>query len=80
MQPEVHYSQLIKSNCAHLRTKVGYTPFPEGKDIWRIGDSSTSTYWCLKTMGAVGPDENFVAPEICQKRRCCYEDQEAGLI
>ncbi|MEK7484091.1 MAG: hypothetical protein AABZ60_07150 [Planctomycetota bacterium] len=68
--------QSIRSNCLYLRTKVAYTPFPEGKDIWRIGESPTSCYWCLRTMSTIGPDENFVAPDVCQFERNCYQDQD----
>jgi hypothetical protein len=58
--------------CHMLRTKnafgnhVGYRP-------WQKGESSTAVYWCLHTMGTVGPDDALVHPHTCCGDRHCFE-------
>lgn len=61
--------------CRCLRTKtafgtsVGYRP-------WQQGASSTAVYWCLNTMGTVGPDEGLVHPHSCQSGRTCFRSAD----
>ncbi|BBM84545.1 hypothetical protein [Candidatus Uabimicrobium amorphum] len=66
---------IVVSNCCHLRCKMAYLPIP-GETDWRTNQSSLSNYWCLRTMTPVGPDDYYVAPEVCQNRRKCYESEE----
>lgn len=58
--------------CRRLRTKQSFM-HAVGDDSWKTGESSTSSYWCLRTMGAHGPDEGFVHPRQCKDGRGCYE-------
>jgi hypothetical protein len=57
--------------CQMLRTKnafgnhVGYRP-------WQRGESTTAVYWCLHTMGTVGPDDRLVHPHACCQNRACF--------
>jgi hypothetical protein len=57
--------------CRMLRTKnafgnhVGYRP-------WQRGESTTAVYWCLHTMGTVGPDDRLVHPHACCGGRSCF--------
>jgi hypothetical protein len=57
--------------CQMLRTKnafgnhVGYRP-------WQSGESTTAVYWCLRTMGTVGPDDRLVHPHTCCGTRACF--------
>jgi hypothetical protein len=37
---------------------------------------STSTFWCLKTMGKAGPDEHYVHASTCKEGRRCWEAAE----
>lgn len=61
--------------CDMLRTKnafgnhVGYRP-------WQTGESSTAVYWCLHTMGTVGPDDQLVHPHSCCGERGCYQRED----
>jgi hypothetical protein len=55
-----------------LRTKTAFGSSEE----WKRGDSTTANYWCLNTMEAVGPDDNFVHPHACGARRCCFQDPD----
>jgi hypothetical protein len=58
--------------CEMLRTKnafgnhVGYRP-------WQRGESTTAVYWCLHTMGTVGPDDQLVHPHSCCGQRVCFQ-------
>lgn len=58
--------------CQMLRTKnafgshVGYRP-------WQRGESTTAAYWCLRTMGTVGPDDQLVHPHSCCGDRLCFQ-------
>jgi hypothetical protein len=67
--------KIKKCNCVFLQTKVAFTPYPTERGSWRLGQSPCASYWCLKTMTPVGPDEEFVAPEVCQVERSCYEEE-----
>jgi hypothetical protein len=58
--------------CRRLRTKQAF--MHSGTDApWQNGTSITAAYWCLRTMGAAGPDEAFVHPRDCREGRSCYE-------
>jgi hypothetical protein len=64
------------SRCRFLRTKATYTPDADFSESWRNGNSSTAQYWCLCTMGSCGPDQDLVAPELCQIDRRCYRSAD----
>ena len=36
-------------------------------------DTATTGYWCIRTMGPIGPDDGFVCPGDCGPQRVCYE-------
>lgn len=63
---------IIKSNCKYLKTKQSFMHSVEDSERWRTNKSSTSQYWCVKTMGVTGPDDAQVHPEECQEHRRCY--------
>ncbi len=58
--------------CYYLRTKAFYVsktyglPFLEENRL-------TEHYWCVKTMGATGPDDMPVQPGECLTSRPCYQ-------
>jgi hypothetical protein len=62
-----------KSQCRFLRTKTSYTPDADNLEFWRSGRSATAQYWCLCTMTTAGPDNDLVAPEVCQETRDCFQ-------
>ena len=69
-------NQQSKSNCKHLRTRMSYAPGMGGFGDWRSNDDMTHQYWCTCTMMTAGPDNEFVAPEVCQPERSCYRQSE----
>ena len=36
-------------------------------------DVSTTGYWCNRTMGPFGPDDQYVCPGDCGAHRSCYQ-------
>jgi hypothetical protein len=43
--------------CQCLRTKNPYGMTPQDVENWIPGFDTSSSYWCLRTMGPAGPDE-----------------------
>lgn len=62
--------------CQCLRTKNPYGTVPQNVESWVPGFHTSSSYWCLRTMGPAGPDENYVHIARCVPGRKCYEGQE----
>lgn len=62
--------------CRCLRTKNPYGTTPENVDTWITGIHSSSSYWCMRTVGPAGPDENYVHLARCVPGRRCYESPE----
>jgi len=64
--------------CRMLRTKTYFSRYTnENGDThdWSSGESSTAAYWCLATMGPVGPDDGFVHPHDCSNGRACFKGE-----
>ena len=64
--------KVIKSDCKYLKTKKSFMHSTEDPEKWRTNRSSTSQYWCVKTMSVSGPDDGQVQPEDCQEHRRCF--------
>ena len=61
------------SPCRHLRTNGMYI-FEGQPDRPDDDDYEPSGFWCLRTMKAFGPDEDFVGRRECRDSgRPCYE-------
>lgn len=61
--------------CRFLRCKSAFGTNIDD-DSWQLGTSTTEVYWCLATMEAFGPDDNYVHATVCQgARRCCRKDE-----
>ena len=59
--------------CQCLRTKNPYGSTPQNSASWLPGVDTSSSYWCLRTMGPAGPDEHYVHLSRCTPARTCYE-------
>jgi hypothetical protein len=57
--------------CAKLRTKMAFGSF-YGAEDWRLGESSTAVYWCLRTMETWGTDDQLAHPHACIRGRSCF--------
>lgn len=58
--------------CEMLRTKNAFGNHV-GYRAWQRGESTTAVYWCLHTMGTVGPDDQLVHPHSCCGQRACFQ-------
>jgi hypothetical protein len=62
--------------CHCLRTKNPYGTTPQDAESWVAGIQTSSSYWCLHTMGPAGPDNNYVHLARCVPGRKCYQAQD----
>ena len=63
----------LASPCRHLRSNRMYV-FSDGGDDTAADDYDSSSYWCLQTMKAIGPDEGMVDGRECRHAsRSCYQ-------
>jgi hypothetical protein len=58
--------------CQNLRTKASYIPDLRDEFYMEM-HHPYSQYFCLKTLHAVGPDDDVVCPEDCGTHRRCFE-------
>lgn len=75
MEEELGPEQELPEVCSMLRTKTAFGALM-GVNAWQHGDSSTAVYWCLRTMGTVGPDESYAHPHCCARGRTCFKIPE----
>jgi hypothetical protein len=64
------------TKCRCLRSKSSYAAFGEYREDLEALMGSTSTFWCLKTMGKAGPDEHYVHAKVCHEGRRCFEAKD----
>ena len=61
-----------EGRCRHLRTKMMHVT-----SDWETHaadyPSASASYWCLKTMGPVGPDDGPCHLDACRNPRGCFE-------
>lgn len=58
--------------CRFLRCKSAFGAV-EDNEAWQLGTSSTEVYWCLATMEAFGPDDDYAHATTCAGgARGCY--------
>jgi hypothetical protein len=69
-------SNIKPQPCQCLRTKNPYGTTPQDVESWVPGFDASSSYWCLRTMGPAGPDDNYVHLARCLPGRKCYVAQE----
>lgn len=58
--------------CTNLATKRSFVS-DEPPATYLADDVSTTGYWCIRTMGPIGPDDGFACPSECGAHRACYE-------
>lgn len=57
--------------CENMRTKASYVPDMQNQDYMEV-HHPYSNYFCLKTLHAIGPDDDVVCPEQCVPERICF--------
>jgi hypothetical protein len=58
--------------CRHLRTKM-MSVVTEWEEHATEFPSTSAAYWCLRTMGPVGPDDGPAELDDCRAGRACYQ-------
>ena len=58
--------------CVYLRTKRSYIS-DDPPATYLTEDVSTTGYWCVRTMGVFGPDDDAACPSACGAHRSCYK-------
>jgi hypothetical protein len=58
--------------CTQLRTKRSYIS-DDLPATYLTEDVSETGYWCVRTMGVIGPDDGGVCPSACGASRSCYK-------
>jgi hypothetical protein len=66
--------------CRKLRTKNAFGSMQSGAPDWRLGESTTAVYWCLKTMETWGPDNQVTHPHQCKSGRACFVSPDDELL
>jgi hypothetical protein len=59
--------------CRFLRNKRMFVPAHADQAIAPLDQNDESFYWCNKTLGALGADDDRVHPCLCQAGRTCHE-------
>ena len=57
--------------CRYLKSKNSFGML-EGGDRWSGIEDPNATFWCIKTSGPVGPDNNLVGSKYCKEGRKCF--------
>ena len=58
--------------CTNLATKRSFVS-DAPPATYMTEETATTGYWCIRTMGPIGPDDGFVCPGDCGAHRACYE-------
>ena len=59
--------------CRFLKAKNPYGTLEGGANDWYVIDDANSIYWCVKSLGAGGPDNGPIEPGRCVEGRSCYK-------
>jgi hypothetical protein len=68
-----------KAFCIHIATKR-YFLSDEPPATYLADETATTGYWCTKTMGAIGPDDDHVRPGKCASGRSCFVSNMARPV
>lgn len=62
--------------CRFLKAKNPFGTVEGGGHEWYTYDDANTIYWCIKSIGAGGPDNGPVEPGLCQCGRKCYRERD----
>lgn len=72
MADTIHVTPVSLDFCTQLRTKRSYIS-DEPPATYLTEDVSETGYWCVRTMGVIGPDDDYVCSSNCGAHRSCYK-------
>ncbi len=70
---EMPAADLRASLCRHLRNKRMFVPEQADTAVAPLDQNDESFYWCNKSLGALGADDDRVHPCLCRAGRACHE-------
>ena len=59
--------------CRYIKSKNSFGMLEDGSN-WSGIEDPNATFWCIKSAGAIGPDNGVVGPKQCMAGRTCYTD------
>lgn len=62
--------------CRFLKAKNPFGTLEGGDNDWYVLEDANTIYWCVKSLGAGGPDNGPVDPRLCISGRKCYRDRD----
>ena len=62
--------------CRYLKAKNPFGTLEGGTGDWYVFDDANTIYWCVKSMGAGGPDNGPVEPGRCLEGRHCFRSRD----
>ncbi len=71
MADTIHVTPVKLDFCTQLRTKRSYIS-DDPPATYLTEDVSETGYWCVRTMGVIGPDDQAVCASGCGANRSCY--------
>jgi hypothetical protein len=61
--------------CRYLRAKNSFGMLEVGGKSWSGVDDPNAQYWCVRTAGAIGPDNGIVSARVCRFGRKCFREE-----
>ena len=61
--------------CRFLKAKNPFGTVEGGSSEFYTYDEANTIYWCIKSLGAGGPDNGPVEPGRCIPGRSCYKER-----
>ncbi|MEJ2594819.1 MAG: hypothetical protein P8100_06760 [bacterium] len=62
--------------CRYLRAKNSFGMMEGGEDPWYGIEDPNATFWCVRTSGPTGPDNNVCSMHSCLPGRKCYKSPD----
>jgi hypothetical protein len=62
--------------CKFLKAKNPFGTLEGGSNEFYTFDDANTIYWCVKSLGAGGPDNGPIEPGMCISGRGCYRERD----
>jgi len=62
--------------CRYLKARNAFGTTEGGENPWYVLGDASSVFWCVKALGAGGPDNGPVEASRCVAGRSCYKKRD----
>lgn len=70
-----HFMHPNQEYCRYLRGKNAFGTLEGGEHPFRFYETNTTTYWCIRSMAAYGPDGGVAHITTCgNAERSCFAE------